>query len=89
MNINIPIKNLFGNLFMFLPAGIYLPYYIRKIKTLSVFIISMSILLVVIEVVQVVTRRGSFDIDNFILNIFGALIGFGIWKTKFNQKLLR
>ena len=30
MNIDIPIKNLFGNLFMFLPAGIYLPYYIRR-----------------------------------------------------------
>jgi len=88
MNIDIPIKNLFGNLFMFLPAGIYLPYYIRKINKISVFIISMSILLAVIEVVQVVTRRGSFDIDDFILNMLGALIGFGIWKTKFVQKLL-
>ena len=45
----------------------------------------MSILLVVIEVVQVVTRRESFDIDDFILNMLGALIGFGIWKTKFVQ----
>ncbi|MCM3358750.1 MULTISPECIES: VanZ family protein [unclassified Psychrobacillus] len=89
MNIDIPIKNLFGNLFMFLPAGIYLPYCIRKAKEISVFIISLSILLVVIEVVQVVTRRGSFDIDDFILNMLGALIGFGIWKTKFVQKLLR
>ena len=89
MNIDIPIKNLFGNLFMFLPAGIYVPYYIRKAKKISVFIISLSILLVVIEVVQVVTRRGSFDIDDFILNMLGALIGFGIWKTKFVQKLLR
>ena len=89
MNIDIPIKNIFGNLFMFLPAGIYLPYYIRKINKISVFIISMSILLVVIEVVQVVTRRGSFDIDDFILNMLGALIGFEIWKAKVVQKLLR
>ena len=87
MNIDIPIKNLFGNLIMFLPGGIYLPYYIRKINKISVFLISMSILLVVIEVVQVVTRRGSFDIDDFILNMLGALIGFGIWKTKVIQKI--
>ena len=89
MNIEIPIKNLFGNLLMFLPAGIYLPYYIRKINKISVFIIAMSIVLVVIEVVQVVARRGSFDIDDYILNMLGALIGFGIWKTEFVKKLLR
>ncbi|MGX9134968.1 VanZ family protein [Rummeliibacillus sp. JY-2-4R] len=32
------------------------------------------------EVIQLVTKRGSFDIDNFILNMLGALIGFKIWK---------
>ncbi|MCM3744300.1 VanZ family protein [Sporosarcina luteola] len=89
MNIDIPIKNLFGNLFMFLPAGIYLPYYIRKLNKISVFLISMSIFLVVIEVVQVVTRRGSFDIDDFILNMLGSLTGFVIWKANAVQKLLR
>jgi glycopeptide antibiotics resistance protein len=89
MNISIPIKNLFGNLIMFLPMGIYLPYYIKKINKVSKFTISMIILLFVIEVIQLVTRRGSFDIDDFILNIVGALIGFGIWKTKIVQKLLK
>jgi glycopeptide antibiotics resistance protein len=57
----------------------------NKINTFSIF---MIILLFIIEVVQLVTRRGSFDIDDFILNMVGALIGFGIWKTKVVQKLL-
>jgi len=48
----------------------------------------MVILLFVIEVIQLVTRRGSFDIDDIVLNMLGALIGFGIWKTIFVQKLL-
>ncbi|MGF7013285.1 VanZ family protein [Ornithinibacillus bavariensis] len=89
MNIDIPIKNLFGNFIMFLPMGIYLPYFIKKINKISAFTISMILLLFVIEVIQVVTRRGSFDIDDFILNMVGALIGFGIWKTKVVQKLLK
>ncbi|WHX98020.1 VanZ family protein [Neobacillus sp. DY30] len=89
MNMDIPIKNLAGNFIMFLPMGIYLPYFIKRINKASVFSISMIILLFVIEVTQLVIRRGSFDIDDFILNMFGALIGFGIWKTKFVQKLLK
>jgi glycopeptide antibiotics resistance protein len=89
MNIDIPIKNLFGNLIMFLPMGIYLPYYVKKINKVSRFAVSMLIFLFVIEVIQLVTRRGSFDIDDFILNMVGALIGFGIWKTKVVQNLLR
>ena len=89
MNIDIPIRNLLGNLIMFLPMGIYLPYYIKKINKVSGFTILMIILLFIIEVIQVVTKRGSFDIDDFILNMLGALIGFGIWKMKVVQKLLK
>ena len=89
LNMSIPIKNLFGNLIMFLPMGIYLPYYIKKINKVGRFTLSMIILLFVIEVTQLVTRRGSFDIDDFILNMVGALIGFGIWNTKVVQRLLK
>ena len=89
MNIDIPIKNLVGNFIMFLPMGIYLPFFIRRTDKISIFSILMIILLLVIEVIQVVTKRGSFDIDDFILNMLGALIGFGIWKMKVVQKLLK
>lgn len=86
---SIAIKNVFGNLIMFLPMGIYLPYYLKKIHRVGRFTVSMIILLFVIEATQLVTRKGSFDIDDFILNIVGALVGFGIWKTKIVQKLLK
>ncbi|CEE00686.1 hypothetical protein BT1A1_0838 [Caldibacillus thermoamylovorans] len=89
LNLGIPIKNLIGNLIMFLPMEIYLPYYIKKINKVGRFTFSMIILLFVIEVTQLVTRRGSFDIDDFILNMVGALIGFGIWKTKIVQRLFK
>ncbi|AXI08728.1 VanZ family protein [Oceanobacillus zhaokaii] len=89
MNLEIPIKNLFGNFIMFLPMGIYLPYYIKKANKVSVFTVSMVSLLFFIEIIQLVSRRGSFDIDDFILNMLGALVGFSIWKTNIVQNLLR
>lgn len=88
MNIDIPIKNLFGNLLMFFPMGIYLPYLAKKVNKLGTFTVSIIIFILSIEMIQVVTRLGSFDIDDLILNMVGALIGFGIWKTKMVQKLL-
>ena len=88
MNIDIPIKNLVGNLIMFLPMGIYLPTFIKKLKRVGLFSLSMFSLLVIIEVLQLLTRRGSLDIDDFILNMFGALLGLSLWKKKSFQKFL-
>ncbi|MEI2367960.1 VanZ family protein, partial [Niallia circulans] len=53
MNMYIPIENLFGNFMMFMPMGIYLPYLFKHLNKFSRFTISMSSLLIVIEVVQV------------------------------------
>ncbi|MBS3678696.1 VanZ family protein [Ornithinibacillus massiliensis] len=89
MNIDIPIKNLGGNLVMFLPLGIYLPQFINKLRGIGLFSILMVMLFFIIEVLQLITRTGSFDIDDFLLNMFGALIGFGIWKSKVVQRILK
>ena len=89
MNIDIPLKNLVGNFILFLPLGIYIPFFIKRINKVSIFLISMITLLLTIEVIQLVTTRGSFDIDDFILNMLRVLIGFIIWKMKVVQKLLK
>ncbi|MFS0644392.1 VanZ family protein [Siminovitchia sp. 179-K 8D1 HS] len=87
MNIDIPVKNLVGNVMLFLPMGIYLPIFFRKTNKAGIFFLSMMTMLLIVEAIQLFTRRGSFDIDDFILNILGALIGFGIMKTTYFQKL--
>jgi glycopeptide antibiotics resistance protein len=89
MNMDIPIKNIFGNLILFLPMGIYLPFFIKKIDKARILLIYMIILLFFIEILQLTTRKGSFDIDDFILNMLGGLIGYVFWKTKVIQKLLK
>lgn len=89
MNIDIPIRNLLGNFVLFLPMGIYLPFFFKKLNKIGSFTLSMVIILFIVEAVQLLTRRGSFDIDDFILNLLGALVGFAIWKLdKVLKKLM-
>ncbi|ROR27488.1 VanZ like protein [Mobilisporobacter senegalensis] len=88
MNMDIPLTNLFGNLLLFLPMGVYFPYCIKKANKISVYCICMIIILFIIEIVQLITRRGIFDIDDIILRILGAFIGFTIYKSKAVQNIL-
>jgi glycopeptide antibiotics resistance protein len=87
MNLIIPIKNLAGNVAAFLPMGIFLPYFIKRLNRLKSFTITMTVMILSVEIIQLVTRRGSLDIDDFILNMIGALIGFGLWKAMTNRKV--
>lgn len=87
LNADIPIKNLAGNLLLFLPMGIYVPLFVKSVNRIGKFVGFMTALLFTLELIQLVSRRGSFDIDDFMLNLVGALIGYGIWNTKLVQRL--
>ena len=87
MNLSIPIQNLFGNLLLFFPLGIYLPLFFKKLKSWKKYMVTIFIILLGIELVQIFTRRGSFDVDDLILNVSGAMIGCLLWKTRILQWL--
>ena len=69
------IKNLFGNLFSFFPMGFYLPFFFKKTDKIVIYSIIMTAVIIVIEIIQLATMSGSLDIDDFILNFAGALLG--------------
>lgn len=73
-NSQIWMINLVGNIGVFIPFGMLIPITLRTsyFRSLGVFIIGITIL----ELTQLVTRRGSFDIDDFILNSLGFTIGY-------------
>ena len=72
------IKNVLGNIIMFLPYGFFVAYYLDLKKPwttfLMIFLVSASI-----ETTQLLIGR-VFDIDDIILNTIGGLIGFYIYK---------
>lgn len=67
------LKNLLGNLLPFIPFGFLLPIAYPRIKA---FLVGMFAVLF-IEIFQYMTRLGSFDIDDIILNMVGVLSGYG------------
>jgi glycosyltransferase involved in cell wall biosynthesis len=71
------LVNLVGNIVVFIPFGILLPLVFRKFwKSIGVFIGCLFIL----ESLQLIFKRGSFDIDDFILNTIGFLLGYLFFK---------
>ncbi|SEC24803.1 VanZ family protein [Paenibacillus sp. GP183] len=72
--------NLFGNIAVFVPFGIFLPALFKHGKKWTTFLVLFFIPLLVLEILQTVLRRGSFDVDDLILNLLGAFIGFILYK---------
>lgn len=72
------LKNVLGNIILFLPFGLFASYYLDIKKPYLAFILTL-IASVSIEVVQMVIGR-VFDIDDIILNVIGGTIGFYIYS---------
>ena len=71
--------NIFGNIIAFIPFGIYLPYTSEsKLGFISTFLYTFSLSLT-IELVQLITKVGSCDVDDIILNALGGVIGYILW----------
>lgn len=72
--------NLIGNVLIFIPLGYMLP---RVFKWSEKFIICMlQILLLVlgIELFQLFTNFGVFDVDDILLNFVGGVIGYLFYR---------
>lgn len=67
-------SNVVGNIFIFLPFGYFVSRYVKASKISHILFIS-AISSLTIELVQLQIGR-SFDIDDILLNVMGAIFGF-------------
>lgn len=65
--------NIIGNLLIFIPLIIFLNRFFRKNILINVIICIMIITL--LEWLQVITKKGIFDIVDIVLNVCGVVIG--------------
>ncbi len=72
--------NLWGNILMFVPAGIYIALH-SKSKSIIKHLLIIFLFTFVIEVVQYIFTIGATDIDDIILNVLGECIGLMIYKV--------
>ena len=78
------IYNVIGNIVLFLPFGFFVSDFIKAKKTYQILIISTLISLTA-ELIQFKIGR-AFDIDDIILNVVGAILGFICYKGLRNIK---
>ena len=76
----VAIRNLAANALIFVPMGLFLPLLWVKLRRFRVCIPVWFGVIFLIEIIQLLTLRGSFDIDDVILNSLGFLAGFCVFS---------
>ena len=72
------LKNVIGNVLLFLPYGLFVSYFFKEKKLLPIFIL-VFITSLTIEGTQLMIGR-VFDIDDIILNVLGGIFGFFLYQ---------
>ena len=75
------LLNLLGNVLAFLPFGSFLPMFskrCRKFWYTAFYSLELSLL---VELIQLVTKVGSFDVDDIVLNTLGGMLGYFVYRA--------
>lgn len=79
LGIEVVLINIVGNVVAFMPLGFLLPLIAdKKLKFFAVTLISFGLSLG-IELTQLITKVGSCDVDDLILNTIGGMMGYGCY----------
>lgn len=74
------LVNFIGNIALFIPWGMLLPICFKKLRSFKNFAALTLAVLVFVEAIQIFSRLGSFDVEDILLNLTGACIGFACSK---------
>ncbi len=74
--------NIVGNLLAFMPMGLFLPLLFERCRKRPVFFLCVSGTVCLIEGMQLLSRRGSCDVDDLLLNVTGAVLLFELLRLR-------
>ena len=72
------LRNIIFNILMFLPFGFVLPLLFKKCEKFYITYFLGLCMTISIEVLQLISKRGIFEIDDIINNTLGCMIGYGV-----------
>ena len=85
----IAFVNLAGNIIMFIPLGYFIPSVWKKCRSFFRCVLTAAGMILIVELAQLVTLRGSCDADDLILNLIGVSLGYvcnHLWYRKKRKK---
>lgn len=72
------IINIFGNLLMYVPIGIYIKEKLNPRNNIA--IVCFIIYITSVEIIQTLTKTGTCDTNDIIMNTLGFIIGLSIYN---------
>ena len=78
--LSVEIPTLIYNMIAFMPLGFLLPCLIVRARKLKAVLLAGLVVSLILELVQTITRLGTPDIDDIILNVTGAAVGYAVYK---------
>lgn len=88
------IKNVIGNLLLFVPFGFFLPLINKRLRRWWQLIFASFLTSLLIELCQYHYAERIFDVDDLLLNTVGGFLGWGsfklvhsIWANYENNKI--
>ncbi len=81
--------NILGNFVALMPMAFFLPLLFKKENKFKTFFLTILLITLGIELLQLFGGVGRFDIDDVILNVGGSLIMFKILKIKTIDDLVK
>ena len=85
------LRQFFGNIIMFMPAGLLMPFVFKKTRCFLWALLGAFLFTLCIESLQLVLCVAGmclreFDVDDLILNTFGAVLGHFIYRLIFHTR---
>lgn len=74
------LVNFIGNIVLFVPWGVLLPACFKKLQSFKHFAALTLVALILVESIQIFSMLGSFDVEDILLNMIGACVGFACFK---------
>ncbi len=80
------VVNLAGNVCMFVPLGFLVPCIWQRPRKFGWHFLTMTAIILAIELTQLFTLLGTCDVDDLLLNLVGTTMGFALWKLLHIEK---
>ncbi|WP_269474721.1 VanZ family protein [Paenibacillus sp. URB8-2] len=74
------LVNLLGNVAVFVPVGMLVPLATGRLLSPVRLAVLFIPCIAALEILQMVLRIGSFDVDDILLNLLGVWTGFGLLR---------
>ncbi|MYL55011.1 VanZ family protein [Pontibacillus yanchengensis] len=76
----VPLRNIGGNILLFIPLGFIVSLKYQWLSSLGKVILFGVGLSLIIETIQIPLNMRSFDVDDLLLNGVGTIVGYGLQK---------